>query len=201
MKPWMKILMWLGLGGGIGFFAGYQVGQKVNDKVRDEELQECSKGYREQCDNCEDRKEAKAARAQREYSGEDGAPTDDDPEMPEEEPKIGDEELVESGSVMVEFLTEEDYYDNLSGIDQEELIFYTEDEVLFNKNTNSKLTNDEIQKAFGCQTVSDFSMIYFGNDKCDSCFVLNHLIPMEFRIDRMDAAYIDDHDDYEEEDG
>ena len=32
MKPWMKILMWLGLGGGIGFFAGYKVGCCSGDK-------------------------------------------------------------------------------------------------------------------------------------------------------------------------
>lgn len=27
MKTWVKVLMWLGLGGGIGFFAGYRIGQ------------------------------------------------------------------------------------------------------------------------------------------------------------------------------
>lgn len=30
MKPWMKALIWLGLGSGIGFFAGYQVGSREN---------------------------------------------------------------------------------------------------------------------------------------------------------------------------
>ena len=28
MKPWMKALVWLGLGGGIGFFAGMQIGYR-----------------------------------------------------------------------------------------------------------------------------------------------------------------------------
>ena len=32
MKMWMKALVWLGLGGGIGFFAGYQVGCRKADK-------------------------------------------------------------------------------------------------------------------------------------------------------------------------
>ena len=43
MKPWMKILVWLGLGGGIGFFAGYKSGyvkcanetQEEVDNLRD----------------------------------------------------------------------------------------------------------------------------------------------------------------------
>ena len=30
MKLWMKVLIWAGLGGGIGFFAGYRVGACVN---------------------------------------------------------------------------------------------------------------------------------------------------------------------------
>ena len=32
MKMWMKALVWLGLGGGIGFFAGYQVGCRKTEK-------------------------------------------------------------------------------------------------------------------------------------------------------------------------
>ena len=32
MKMWMKALVWLGLGGGIGFFAGYQVGCRKAEK-------------------------------------------------------------------------------------------------------------------------------------------------------------------------
>ena len=32
MKPWMKALVWLGLGGGIGFFAGMQVGYRQGKK-------------------------------------------------------------------------------------------------------------------------------------------------------------------------
>ena len=43
MKPWMKALVWLGLGGGIGFFAGMQVGYRqgkteMADAVEDAKL-------------------------------------------------------------------------------------------------------------------------------------------------------------------
>lgn len=32
MKAWLKVLVWLGLGGGIGFFAGYQAGYQKDKK-------------------------------------------------------------------------------------------------------------------------------------------------------------------------
>ena len=37
MKLWMKALVWLGLGGGIGFFAGYRVGLKFGYDQKTEE--------------------------------------------------------------------------------------------------------------------------------------------------------------------
>jgi hypothetical protein len=40
MKLWMKALVWLGLGGGIGFFAGYRVGLKFGYDQKTEE--DCS---------------------------------------------------------------------------------------------------------------------------------------------------------------
>ena len=36
MKAWMKVLVWLGLGGGIGFFAGYQIGLERGNRRVDE---------------------------------------------------------------------------------------------------------------------------------------------------------------------
>ena len=40
MKPWMKALVWLGLGGGIGFFAGMQVGYRQGKKEMADAAQE-----------------------------------------------------------------------------------------------------------------------------------------------------------------
>ena len=40
MKLWMKALVWLGLGGGIGFFAGYRVGLIRSDKGDLDDLKE-----------------------------------------------------------------------------------------------------------------------------------------------------------------
>lgn len=36
MKMWMKALVWLGLGGGIGFFAGYQVGVRLKKEAAED---------------------------------------------------------------------------------------------------------------------------------------------------------------------
>lgn len=36
MKTWMKVLMWFGLGAGIGFFAGWQVGERQNARKAEE---------------------------------------------------------------------------------------------------------------------------------------------------------------------
>lgn len=35
LTPWMKALVWLGLGGGIGFFAGFRIGYSKDKKIMD----------------------------------------------------------------------------------------------------------------------------------------------------------------------
>ena len=47
MKPWMRALVWLGLGGGIGFFSGYRIGAHVKEEELD--------GLNERLDNAEKR--------------------------------------------------------------------------------------------------------------------------------------------------
>lgn len=115
MKAVLKVLLWLGLGGGIGYFAGYNVA----DNRRDKELAECCNDCQHNCDNCEAMqlykeaqkeiqeesvKKEKAESARNEYAGgnainyskshgdswsgrSDGelAYTEEEPEMPKEE--------------------------------------------------------------------------------------------------------------------
>ena len=53
MKPWMKVLVWLGLGGGIGFFAGYKSGySKCAQETCEylDQVQERLDGYSEKVD-------------------------------------------------------------------------------------------------------------------------------------------------------
>lgn len=60
MKMWMKALVWLGLGGGIGFFAGYQVGYKRNAKDSQEEADERIQAYAERLRDQWDQRVAQA---------------------------------------------------------------------------------------------------------------------------------------------
>jgi len=46
MKLWMKALVWLGLGGGIGFFAGYQVGYKRAESNLQEIRERVNEGFK-----------------------------------------------------------------------------------------------------------------------------------------------------------
>ena len=66
MKPWMKALVWLGLGGGIGFFSGYRLGciQREKEMANDWNLDEIKKEYEKQLKTVRD-ESIKAAEHQR----------------------------------------------------------------------------------------------------------------------------------------
>ena len=80
MKAWMKVLVWLGLGGGIGFFAGYQIGGHAARKDAYEEGYSEGKhdhfmeGIHDSCDAMAGLVEAskKATEALEQYRGENG---------------------------------------------------------------------------------------------------------------------------------
>lgn len=125
MKLWMKALIWLGLGGGIGFFAGYQVGAHVKEEVLDdlnERLNNAEKrndliegNYAVQIEQAEKSSESEILRlkeqlrianeavgAMRQYKGIDTEQLpfrdeEEDPEMPMDEPEMPDDPLEEDG--------------------------------------------------------------------------------------------------------
>ena len=121
--------------------------------------------------------------------------TDDDPDMVEETPEIGDEETVEQ-SPSIEFITEQEYYNSSDGCAQEQMIWYALDEILWNRDTNSIVTVPDIHKSIGYGTLDIFDK----ENADDSLFVRNNILMVKFRIDRMDSAWCDEHGDTYEDD-
>lgn len=194
MKPWMKVLMWLGLGGGIGFFAGYQMGaRKAGEAYND--------GYSAGIENREktaesDRKEA--SDAMDDYRG--GENLDgpvEDVEMPEEAPVIGDEQDIEEipyphpQYFVPEQISESEYYANPWGYDQEQLYFYELDEVLYNKETKKAIKDkDAMDQVIGIGMT--FNFYKSDGEVLDAIFVRNDTTGVVYRIDRIEAAYTDE---------
>ena len=213
LKPWMKIAMWLGLGGGVGFFAGYQLGQRNKGKAermayesgKSDGFYECA------CDSGEYLEAFEKVR--KEYEGlTENEPQPEDPEMPKEPPVIGDEEDIEEPPIpqlhpqhMIPVqITEEEYFDNPWSYDKEELIFYEMDEVLYNITTRQAYTaKDDIDQAIGIGMTFQFYLK--DGEVLDAIFVKNDTMGVIFRIDRLDASYEDEvvgvnAPDYEEDD-
>ena len=206
MKPWMKAVFWAGLGGGIGFFAGWQVGQKGRRKLTDaEEERAYNDGWQ---DGYEARSSAAEALDQLEQyrGGAFGNDTDGDelfvqpeeePEMPEDPPEIGDEEDIEEvpelhpQHLIPQLITEDAYYTNPWNYDQEHLNYYETDEVLYNRETRKVIKNkDEMDQIIGIGMIFNFYLK--DGEALDAIFVRNDTMGVIFRIDRFDASYQDE---------
>lgn len=232
MKAVLKVLLWLGLGGGIGYFAGYNVA----DNKRDKELTECCNDCQHNCENCEAhrifeeaqkeiREEDLAEDARKEYEGgysritvsndkvtlevQQKPAADEEPEMPEEKPEIGDEDVVGTDPApIIEFITEDEYY-RADGAPQENLIFYTGDKRIWNQDTQSELEGDEILRSLGSSDGDGVGRTYFWRDAAGNIpgerFIRNNMLGYKFKIDRIDASFEEEHGDtsevYDEEDG
>ena len=202
MKTWMKVLMWLGLGGGIGFFAGYQMGARKAGEAYNDGY---SAGVEDREKTAEwDREEA--ANAMSNYRGDgdfdgdsvQGAPVED-AEMPEEAPVIGDEKDIEEipyphpQYFVPEQISEDEYYTNPWGYDQEQLYFYELDEVLYNKETRKAIKDkDTMDQVIGIGMT--FNFYKSDGEVLDAIFVRNDTTGVVYRIDRIDAAYTDEID-------
>ena len=206
MKPWMKAVFWAGLGGGIGFFAGWQVGQKGRRKLTDaEEERAYNDGWQ---DGYEARSSASEALEKLEQyrGGAFGNDTDGDelfvqpeeePEMPEDPPEIGDEEDIEEvpelhpQHMIPQLITEDAYYTNPWNYDQEHLNYYETDEVLYNRETRKVIKNkDEMDQIIGIGMIFNFYLK--DGEALDAIFVRNDTMGVIFRIDRFDASYQDE---------
>lgn len=209
MKPWMKILMWAGLGGGIGFFAGYQVGSRGRGRMITTAYEEGkTDGYFEctlQRDEYESVMNTYRGDDFEEDLDEDGMPNvspsedddeeeEEDAEMPEEIPVI--DELDEIPQMHPQYLvpqqiSEEEYYQNANNDYQERLYFYELDEVLYNPETKEAIQNkDKMDQLIGIGMT--FNFYKSDGEVLDAIFVKNETLGMIFRIDRIEAAYTDE---------
>lgn len=253
MKAWMKILMWVGLGGGIGFFAGYQVGagsrrtEEMNNELRDyqnnldDELEEYKKNLAE----------AKARTAMDEYTGDNGEEMlkqavencrkagvpeekilhnkeeidrfflgndnvetvkriqeEEDPDMPEEVPVIGDEDTIEEirelhpQDMAPVLITESEWNENPWNYDKETMGYYSLDDKLYNFATRSVIKdNDEV---VGIGNLYGFYGTQENPGGKDIIFVRNDCLGTLFKIGFFDSALNDitggaDSPEYEEE--
>lgn len=204
MKNWMKTLMWLGLGGGIGFFAGYQIGVRKKDEAYEDGY---SAGIEDHVETMEwDRKEAEDALDN--YRG--GDTEAEEADMPEDPPVIGDEKDIEEipyphpQYFVPEQITEDEYYANPWNYDQEQLYFYEMDEVLYNKETRKAIKDkDSMDQVIGIGMT--FNFYKSDGEVLDAIFVRNDTAGVVYRIDRLEAAYTDEIDgadspEYEAED-
>ena len=201
MKTGMKILLWSLVSGTIGFFGGYtmktvlarkeldELGDKLDEvKAKAFELEEIANTLAGNIPDPPAEEEKTAEDIRKEYE----AATDEDPPMPEEKPVIGDEETVEK-SPAIEFITEAEFYENSGGYPQEEMIWYSLDEVLWNKDTQSKVSKEEIDRSLGYNTLHMFDVDLLNMNPPETIFVKNHILPGMFRVDYMDAAWVDEH--------
>ena len=216
MKTWMKILMWLGLGGGIGFFAGYKAGSAEKGKAeraayemgRSDGFYDCATGgdVRDEVEQ-----------ALKEYSGIDGD-TDGDhvtglvddyvaavgaAQRLEDDAETEDIPELHQQHLIPEQISEEEYYENKWGYDQEELVYYEDDKVLYDTATRKALkTQDDIDQVIGIGMLYCFRLK--DGEELDAIFVRNDTMGVIFRIDRVEASYEDeisgaDAPDYEED--
>lgn len=219
MKAWMKVLMWLGLGGGIGFFAGYQIGGHTARKDAFEEGYSSGKHdlfvetIHEACDGMAGIAEASAnaAKAIEQYRGEIGLhdiqpETEDDetlwsftpseePEMPEEPPVIGDEAEIEDipelhpQHMTQRQVTEEYFYSNPNNFDQEDLLYYEGDDTLYNKDTRKAI--DKKDEIDEVLGIGMLTNFHMKGADLGTIFVENPTMGMLFRIDRVEDAFGD----------
>lgn len=205
LKPWMKVLIWAGLGGGIGFFAGMQVGAAQEQRRQSEAIDICEKSEYKKVGKvaCE------VATAMKDYFGNAGAglrvDTDgdvdgdefnidgdfdgDEPEMPTENDILIDPEIpqLHPQHLIPEIIGEEEFNINIWHYEIENLIFYSMDEVLYNEDTQSIIENPE--DVVGHGTLMEFNAdprhpVY-------TIFVKNDTFGTLFRIDYVDAAFCD----------
>lgn len=209
LKAWMQALVWLGLGGGIGFFTGYRLGVRnaliaTDEEDIDESEREalCAK-HRQEMEELRKQYEA-ALDAQREYlGGKDdetvsvgqiemdlGQDVDDDlmhepPEMPDEEdeeediPQLHPEDLRPFGITRTEYLANE------KGYDQIQLDYYTEDCVIFDPEREEKWTHPEQLLGLGWKAM----FISTGDKPVREAYVQNDTMEVLYKITRIDDSF------------
>lgn len=210
MKPWMKILMWFGLGAGIGFFAGEQVGEGIakkrlkstTEKISNE-LDNMNSAIQNATDALKNYHETIGYYRTGHVSDEEAAEVEEDPESPDVDQnddwvndtlEIDGEEQPEviiplhPSHVIPRIVTEEEYDRNEWGYEEERLIFYEGDEVLYNTATQKIIENPD--NTVGIGTIP-FAFRNGPDEVLDVVYVVNQLYGARFRIERVEGCYDD----------
>ena len=213
LKPWMKILMWAGVGAVIGYFAGERIGHKRGvretqeiidrrlDEIDEEEILEAN-----EADNA-----LNEYRGDRDYSREDydhlqtveginkilqergiQPATEEEAEMPTNVPQLEDDDprvvpQLHPTQILPKIVSEEEYYQNPWEFEEEKLLFYELDEVLYNTSTQSIVEYPD--NVLGVGTLFEFH-VGPGPAK-DTIYVINEIFGTRFRVDRIDDAFQD----------
>lgn len=206
MKAWMKVLMWLGLGAGVGFFAGIQVGQRQERKAeaaklnadilrkRSEMAAEAVKNVAEACQDAADaltayRGDISAAEGTNRILGKTATDEDDIPPMPtEEDIQIPDIPVLHPTQLVPVMISESEYEANEWEYDKEKLVYYAGDDVLYNSATQSIIENPNDVLGIGTLIAG------FGGDPkhpIDVIYVKNETYGTLFRVEQVDDAFCD----------
>lgn len=217
MKAWMKVLMWLGLGAGVGFFAGMQVGQRQERKAeaarlnadilrkRSEMTAKAAENVYEACEAFQRASDAVDAcvYALNAYRGGDisaaegtdripektATDEDDIPPMPtEEDIQIPDIPVLHPTQLVPVIISESEYEANEWEYDKEKLVYYAGDDVLYNSATQSIIENPNDVLGIGTLIAG------FGGDPknpVDVIYVKNETYGTLFRVEQVDDAFCD----------
>lgn len=90
--------------------------------------------------------------------------------------------------ILPEIVTEEEYYRNEWEFEEERLVYYEGDEVLFN--TATQTTIDYPENVLGVGTLSEFRA--GPGEPKETIFVVNEIFGTRFRVDRVTEAFCDE---------
>lgn len=220
MKSWIKALLWLGLGTGLGFFIGQQVGFKQGYERCEEQVDTNEKPEPIDISKYRDTGYAydKAKDALTDYRGDyDGdknlysdkeiremimrgdhviySPTtqvEDDPDMPTEEDIAIDPDIPQLHPTHMEpeIIGPEEFNANIWRYDIRPLIFYSGDEVLYDESNEEVITEPE--NLIGIGTLHGFGGD--PNNPVETLYVKSDTWGTLFRIDRVEGIFADEVD-------
>lgn len=156
LKPWMKVLCWLGLGLGTGFFAGYQVGCRMERRGLNLETGDTSATETRE-DFCEDGRQAEEAL--KSYRVEDTG--DIQIELDLSDPNLRQQLTIDPENLvhLPYPITEDEFNRNPWQFETKTLDYYEGDEVLHDPEYDIVMTSEEADALLGPN-----ALIGFGGD-------------------------------------
>lgn len=153
LKPWMKVLCWLGLGLGTGFFAGYQVGCRMERRELNLEIGDTSEPETRE-DFCEERRQAEEAL--KSYRVEDTG--DIQIELDLSDPNLRQQLTIDPENLvhLPYPITEDEFNRNPWQFETKTLDYYEGDEVLHDPEYDMVMTSEEADALLGPNALNGF---------------------------------------------